>query len=144
VLDYRRDGGPVADICTTCRIRYAAYAGGLPCLGVEACCLRGLLTVGETTFRRKGEVPELCFHRRGARVVAVVGDAGKGGTTLDARGVTRLLIASQEVSASQFVLVTPSGSGGGGGFFGGLFGGGGGGAVGGSGSKPSKLEQVGI
>ena len=74
-------------------------------------------------------------------MVAVVGDAGKGGSKLDARGVSRLLEASQEVGASQFVLVTPTGSGGGGGFLGGLFGGGGG-AVGGSGSKTSKTEEV--
>ncbi len=42
--------------------------------------------------------------------MAVVGDAPKGGTKLDARSITRLLAASQEVGASQFVLVTRSGS----------------------------------
>lgn len=78
---------------------------------------------------------------RKARLVVVVGDSGgTKGSRIDARGGTRLLQAAQEVDASQYVLVAPTGSGGGGGSFLGAFFGGGG--AGGSGSKPSKLEQV--
>ena len=66
----------------------------------------------------------------------------KGTSRVDGRTVSRLLAAAQEVGASQFILVAPSGSGGsGGGFLGGLFGGSGG-SVGGSGSRLSRIEQV--
>lgn len=75
--------------------------------------------------------------------MAVVSDASsKGASKLDGRAVSRLLQVAQEVGASQFILVAPSGSGGGGGgFLGGLFGRGGS-SVGGSGSRLSKIEQV--
>ena len=66
----------------------------------------------------------------------------KGSSKVDGKAVSRLLQAAQEVGASQFILVAPSGSGGGGGgFLGGLFGGSGS-AVGGSGARLSKIEQV--
>ncbi|KAK9806837.1 hypothetical protein WJX72_004506 [[Myrmecia] bisecta] len=78
---------------------------------------------------------------RGARIVAIAGDI-QGGRKADARVVDRLLAAAlaRPQAVQQFVLVAPSGSAGGGaGLFANLFGGGG--AAGGSGSKPSKLEQ---
>ena len=83
-------------------------------------------------------------YRRGARLLAVVSEASsKGASRVDGKAVSRLLQAGQEVGASQFILVAPSGSGGGGGggFLGGLFGGGGS-SVGGSGARLSKIEQV--
>ena len=74
--------------------------------------------------------------RRGARVVAVVGDGAGKAAKLDLRAATRVLLAAQKANASQFVLVAPVGSAG---FLASLFGGG---IGGGSGSgSPSKLEQ---
>ena len=72
--------------------------------------------------------------------MAVVNDsAGRKATRLDAKAASRVLQAAQEVNASQFVLVSPSGSSSGGGIFGKLFGGGSGG---GSGARLSSLEQA--
>ena len=71
-------------------------------------------------------------------VVVVSDSAVKGAAKVDGRATSRILQAAQENDASQFVLVTPGGSGGGG-FFGALFGTP---SVGGSGRKPSKIEQV--
>ena len=68
--------------------------------------------------------------------------ASKSASRVDAKAVSKLVEAAQEVGASQFILVAPSGSGGGGGgFLGNLFGGGGS-SVGGSGSRLSRTEQV--
>ena len=73
-------------------------------------------------------------------MVVVVGEAAaKGSQKLDARAATRVLLAAHEVNASQFVLVAPAASKSGG-FLSNLFGGGG--SAAGTGSKPSKLEQV--
>ena len=65
----------------------------------------------------------------------MVGDGAGKAAKLDPRAATRVLLAAQKAKASQFVLVTPVGSAG---FLTSLFGGG---IGGGSGSRPSKLEQ---
>lgn len=73
--------------------------------------------------------------------MAVINDSpNKGVSKLDARAATRLLSAAQEMDASQFVLVAPAAGSSGGGFLGNLFGRSS--PAGGSGAKPSKLEQV--
>lgn len=77
---------------------------------------------------------------RRSRVVVVISESStKGGSKIDGKATSRILQAAQENDTQQFVLVTPAGSSGGGGFFGNLFGSP---SVGGSGRKPSKVEQV--
>lgn len=74
-------------------------------------------------------------------MLTVISDSSsRNASRLDAKTASRILQAAQEVGASEFILVAPSGSGGSsGGFLGKLFGGG---SKGGSGNRLSKLEQA--